>query len=201
MSEVLRAVSFAFEVRWLEFVSTRRTARVAIARFAAYYLARNLTNASLSMIGNAMGGRDHTTVLHGITRAIAMMDTDPDFRRRVEHVSARFSQPQPRQEPRPMELSDRLLAAVRDRSLSSSQRVILADLIARAAPDGVLAVAIDDVMRATDISETTLITSIERLAFLGRIDSLKWTPVTHGGQRGKPGRREFHARLTTNGEG
>jgi chromosomal replication initiator protein len=37
-------------------------------------------------IGNAFGGRDHSTVIHSLERAVDMMGEDDAFRRRVEKV-------------------------------------------------------------------------------------------------------------------
>lgn len=49
-----------------DLVGPSRCRRVSLARGMAMYLARRLTTKSLQSIGTAFGGRDHTTVLHGI---------------------------------------------------------------------------------------------------------------------------------------
>ena len=50
------------------------------------YLCRELMGLQLVEIGHAFGGRDHSTVIHSLERAQAMMDEDPGFRERVEKV-------------------------------------------------------------------------------------------------------------------
>ncbi len=55
-----------------ELLSSRRTRSVARPRQIAMALAKELTNHSLPEIGEAFGGRDHTTVLHAC-RTIAQL--------------------------------------------------------------------------------------------------------------------------------
>lgn len=54
----------------------RRTKVVTQARHLAMYLARTLTEASLIGIGEALGGRDHTTVLHACTKITTMLKSN-----------------------------------------------------------------------------------------------------------------------------
>lgn len=51
-----------------ELVGDRRSARIARPRQEGYWLASKLTGCSLAQIGAYFGGRDHTTILHGIRR-------------------------------------------------------------------------------------------------------------------------------------
>ena len=55
----------------------RRTRAVAFPRQIAMYLSRELTDASLPHVGNAFGGRDHTTVLHACGKISADIQADP----------------------------------------------------------------------------------------------------------------------------
>ena len=61
---IQEAVSQRFGVTLDELVSPRRSQAVAYPRQVAMYLSRELTDASLPMIGKEFGGRDHTTVIH-----------------------------------------------------------------------------------------------------------------------------------------
>ncbi|NPV70004.1 MAG: chromosomal replication initiator protein DnaA [Firmicutes bacterium] len=54
----------------------RRTRAVAFPRQVAMYLTRELTNASLPRIGDAFGGRDHTTVIHACDKISRIIQTD-----------------------------------------------------------------------------------------------------------------------------
>lgn len=61
----------------------RRAARINHARQVAMYLARELTDLSLPQIGAGMGGRSHTTILHGYNKVADLMAEDPLFRQEL----------------------------------------------------------------------------------------------------------------------
>ena len=60
-------------------LSKRRTRSVARPRQMAMALAKELTNHSLPEIGDAFGGRDHTTVLHACRRIAELSETTTDI--------------------------------------------------------------------------------------------------------------------------
>ncbi len=64
IDQIQRRVAEHYDVRLADMTSKRRPANIAFPRQVAMYLARELTKASLSEIGEAFGGRDHGTVLH-----------------------------------------------------------------------------------------------------------------------------------------
>jgi len=66
--------------------SKTRTKTLTTPRQVAMYLMRELLGLQLVEIGNAFGGRDHSTVIHSLERAVEMMGEDPAFKRRVEKV-------------------------------------------------------------------------------------------------------------------
>jgi len=61
---IQKKVSEFYDIRLADMKSSRRPKAIAFPRQMAMYLARSLTGRSLSDIGEAFGGRDHTTVLH-----------------------------------------------------------------------------------------------------------------------------------------
>ena len=63
--------------------SKSRERKIAEARQVAMYLARTHTNTSLSVIGQSMGKRDHTTVLYACKTVQNQMDVDSSFRERI----------------------------------------------------------------------------------------------------------------------
>jgi chromosomal replication initiator protein len=75
------AKQFAVTLRTLRSASRRRA--VVAARGVAMYLARNLTNESLSQIGQYFGGRDHTTVSYGCHKIEEMLKDDSSMRQAV----------------------------------------------------------------------------------------------------------------------
>jgi chromosomal replication initiator protein len=50
------------------------------------HLAKELTNHSLPEIGDAFGGRDHTTVLHACRKIKELLDSDADIREDVKNL-------------------------------------------------------------------------------------------------------------------
>jgi chromosomal replication initiator protein len=59
---------------------------LTVPRQVAMYLAREILGMQLVEIGQAFGGRDHSTVIHSLDRVSEMMKEDADFRSRVEKV-------------------------------------------------------------------------------------------------------------------
>ena len=66
--------------------SKTRTKVLTVPRQVAMYLAREILGMQLVEIGQAFGGRDHSTVIHSLDRVTEMMKEDADFRSRVEKV-------------------------------------------------------------------------------------------------------------------
>ncbi len=71
LDAIMRAVSIATKVPLLELKSERRFVPAARARAIYYFAARELTPKSLPAIGRSCGGRDHSTILHGIGKVKA----------------------------------------------------------------------------------------------------------------------------------
>jgi len=63
-----------------------RTRAVTIPRQVAMFLSRELLGLQLVEIGNAFGGRDHSTVIHSLDRVSAMLGESAEFRGRVEKL-------------------------------------------------------------------------------------------------------------------
>ena len=78
------AADFGVTVDGLQ--SKTRTKVLTIPRQVAMYLTRELLGLQLVEIGQAFGGRDHSTVIHSLERVEAMMGDSPDFRGRVERM-------------------------------------------------------------------------------------------------------------------
>jgi hypothetical protein len=63
---IVREVSKKHGVAIVDILSTRRSQPFVNARYEAMYRMRHETNMSFPQIGRRLGGRDHTTVLHGV---------------------------------------------------------------------------------------------------------------------------------------
>src|SRR4051812_15845770 len=68
--------------------SKTRTKTLTIPRQVAMHLMRELLGMQLVEIGNAFGGRDHSTVIHSLERVQEMVKEDADFARRVQKVES-----------------------------------------------------------------------------------------------------------------
>ena len=66
--------------------SKTRTKQITTPRQIAMYLGRELLGVQLVELGNAFGGRDHSTVIHSLERVNAAMEEDPDLRSRIARL-------------------------------------------------------------------------------------------------------------------
>lgn len=83
---IKRKVSDSFDVEIDMLSARKKTQNIALARQVAMYLSRNLTGNSLKAIGDAFGGRDHSTVIHACNLVEKMSLSDSSFRRRLESI-------------------------------------------------------------------------------------------------------------------
>ncbi|MGB7319750.1 MAG: chromosomal replication initiator protein DnaA [Planktotalea sp.] len=68
VEEIQRRVSEHYNIRLSELIGPKRVRNFARPRQVAMYLCKQLTSRSLPEIGRRFGGRDHTTVMHGVKR-------------------------------------------------------------------------------------------------------------------------------------
>ncbi len=68
VEEIQRKVSEHYNIRLSEMIGPKRVRNYARPRQMAMYLAKHMTSRSLPEIGRRFGGRDHTTVMHGVKR-------------------------------------------------------------------------------------------------------------------------------------
>ncbi|HEY5717658.1 MAG TPA: chromosomal replication initiator protein DnaA [Motiliproteus sp.] len=80
IDNIQRVVAEYYKIKVADLHSKRRTRSVARPRQVAMALSKELTNHSLPEIGNAFGGRDHTTVLHACRKVAELRETDTDIR-------------------------------------------------------------------------------------------------------------------------
>jgi chromosomal replication initiator protein len=88
IERIQEVVAKHFNLDVKDMKSKRRTDAVAFPRQIAMYLARTLTDEfSTTEIGDAFGGKDHTTVMHACNKIKARMATDPYFVAKVNQIS------------------------------------------------------------------------------------------------------------------
>lgn len=91
INKIVRAVSDHYGVPADAVMAWNRTARPTHARQVAMYLARELTQASFQQIGNCLGGKDHSTVLHGHRIIVRKLSISPELQRDVEALTERLT--------------------------------------------------------------------------------------------------------------
>ena len=84
IEEIQKKVAEHFSIRLTDMSSARRARAVARPRQVAMYLAKQLTSRSLPEIGRKFGNRDHTTVMHAVSRVTELMERDGTFAEDVE---------------------------------------------------------------------------------------------------------------------
>jgi len=83
---VINAVADAYNLSPDQMLGRERTKKVALPRQIAMYLMREEGNISLPQIGDALGGRDHTTVMYGCEKISDLLERDDQFRRQVLEI-------------------------------------------------------------------------------------------------------------------
>lgn len=76
LDSIQKTVAEYFKIRVSDLLAKKRTRSIARPRQIAMALAKELTNHSLPEIGEAFGGRDHTTVLHACRKIAELLETD-----------------------------------------------------------------------------------------------------------------------------
>ncbi len=80
---IQKKVAEHFDIRLADMTSKRRPENIAFPRQIAMFLARQMTESSLSAIGESFGGRDHGTVLHACRLVKDRMEVDANVRQVV----------------------------------------------------------------------------------------------------------------------
>ena len=92
LESIQKIVAEYFKLRVADLLSKKRTRSIARPRQIAMALAKELTSHSLPEIGDAFGGRDHTTVLHATRKVVELKETDirvaEDYRNLLRTLSS-----------------------------------------------------------------------------------------------------------------
>lgn len=88
MPEIISAVSRYFDVPRTHFKSQSRRQSIVTARAVAIYLARESAGTSYEQIGRALGGRDHTTIMHNYRKIERLRARDPAIQEAIEKLTS-----------------------------------------------------------------------------------------------------------------
>ena len=75
-----------YRIKISDILGKKRTRNIARPRQVAMSLTKELTNLSLPSIGDAFGGRDHTTVMHGVKAVAKLREDDPELAQDYEKL-------------------------------------------------------------------------------------------------------------------
>jgi chromosomal replication initiator protein len=90
VDEIQKTVAEHFTLKQADLLSERRTRSVARPRQIAMYLCKQHTTRSYPDIGRRFGGRDHTTVLHGVRKIEELIAQDEQIARDVEALTRKL---------------------------------------------------------------------------------------------------------------
>ena len=91
IDNIQRTTAEYFNIKLADLLSKRRNRTVARPRQMAMALAKELTNHSLPEIGDAFGGRDHTTVLHACRKVAELRESSSDIAEDYKNLSRLLS--------------------------------------------------------------------------------------------------------------
>lgn len=81
---IIKTVSEHFNISPVDISSKKKNQEVVYPRQIAMYLCRSLTDASLQNIGALLGGRDHTTIIHGYDKINNEIETNKSTKNTIE---------------------------------------------------------------------------------------------------------------------
>jgi chromosomal replication initiator protein len=86
LDEVIRAAAARFGVKLSDLKSKKKSKNIVLARQAAMFLCRSLTNASFPDIGEKIGGRDHSTVIYAVNKIASLLDRDTNLKKTIQEI-------------------------------------------------------------------------------------------------------------------
>ena len=86
LDNVLKIVAKHYNISVNDLRSKKRQKDIVVARQAAFYLMKKLTYCSLQAIGSFIGGRDHSTVTHAITKVETLTNKDRSLAQKIKSI-------------------------------------------------------------------------------------------------------------------
>ena len=86
IERIISEVARTFSLLPADLRSNKRNAAISRARQTAMYAVREITQVSLTVIGEEFGGRDHSTVVYAIQQAEARIERDPHYKETIEDI-------------------------------------------------------------------------------------------------------------------
>ena len=90
IDKIIDYVCKIYNMQYDDIIGKKRPKNIAMARQVAMYLCRKITDASLPKIGQAFGGRDHTTVIHAYEKIEKMRKEDKSFENQLQQYEEKI---------------------------------------------------------------------------------------------------------------
>ena len=90
IDKIIEYVCKIYNMQYDDIIGKKRPKNIAMARQVAMYLCRKITDASLPKIGQAFGGRDHTTVIHAYEKIEKMRKEDKSFESQLQQYEEKI---------------------------------------------------------------------------------------------------------------
>ncbi|UQS84725.1 chromosomal replication initiator protein DnaA [Apilactobacillus apisilvae] len=87
IDKILQTVSMYFNLSVDDLKGKKRIQKIVIPRQIAMYLSRTMTNNSLPKIGNAFGGKDHTTVIHAYDKISDEIKSNVNLQNKIDELT------------------------------------------------------------------------------------------------------------------
>ena len=88
---IIEVVSEHFQISLDQMISKNRSSDIARPRQIAMYLCKTMTDIPLDSIGSLLGGRDHSTIIHGIKKIADEYDSNETTRNLIETIKKKIN--------------------------------------------------------------------------------------------------------------
>ncbi len=96
LGQIIEVVAYSFQLTPADLVGRKRDKETALARQVAMYLLRQETKYSLEQIGDELGGRDHSTVIHACAKIAGNIGSSPELKRKIEDIQRELRSADPK---------------------------------------------------------------------------------------------------------
>jgi chromosomal replication initiator protein len=83
---IQKVVANSYSISYSDMKSKKRAKNIALPRQIAMYIARKLTDYSTTEIGNDFGGKDHSTVIHAISKITEKYEKEEAFKQKIDRI-------------------------------------------------------------------------------------------------------------------
>lgn len=88
---ILAAVCDYFQIKQTALKGEKRVKEIVIPRQLLMFLLKTEAGMTFSEIGNLLGGRDHTTIMHGVEKMETLAERDEKIQRQIFEIKSKFS--------------------------------------------------------------------------------------------------------------